>query len=92
MPAEATQVSFGRFGETAMWILVALASGPMRAARLLDEVRRLDGHIGPGALFGAVARLERSGLIEQIVTGEGRPAYRLAQPLGANQVAQTEGV
>jgi DNA-binding PadR family transcriptional regulator len=80
MPTEPSKVAFGRFGETAMWILVALASGPMRAARLLDEVRRLDGHVGPGALFGAVARLERRGLIEPIVTGEGRPAYRLAQP------------
>jgi DNA-binding PadR family transcriptional regulator len=92
MPTEPSKVAFGRFAETALWILVALASGPMRAARLLDEVRRLDGPIGPGALFGAVARLERRGLIEPIVTGEGRPAYRLAQPLGADQVAQTEGV
>lgn len=75
-----------------MWILVALASGQLRAARLLDEVRRLDGHVGPGALFGAVARLERRGLIEPIVTGEGGPAYRLAQPLGADQAVQTEGV
>ena len=32
------------------------------------------------------------GLIQPIVTGEGRPAYRLAQPLHADQVAQTEGV
>ena len=85
-------MAFGRFGETAMWILVALASSPMRAARLLDEVRRLDGHIGPGTLFGAVARLERRGLIESVATGEGRRAYRLAQPLGADWVAQTEGI
>jgi len=92
MPTDPSKVAFGRFGETAMWILVALASGPMRAARLLEEVRRLDGHVGPGALFGAVARLERRGLIEPIVTGEGRRAYRLAQPLGADQVAQTEGI
>lgn len=75
-----------------MWILIALTSGPLRAARLLDEVRRLDGHVGPGALYGAVARLERRGLIEPIATGEGGPGYRLAQPLGADKLAQTEGV
>lgn len=75
-----------------MWILVGLASGPLRAARLLDEVRRLDGHVGPGALFGAVARLERHGLIERAGAGEGRPAYRLAPPLGAGHIARTEGV
>lgn len=92
MPTEPSKVAFGRFGETAMWILVALASRPMRAGRLLDEVCRLDGHVGPGALFGALARLERQGLIEPVVTGEGRPAYRLAQPLVAARVAQTEGV
>lgn len=92
MPTEVPKVAFGRFGETAIWILVALASGQLRAARLLDEVRRLDGHVGPGALFGAVARLERRGLIEPIVTGEGEPAYRLAQPLGAGKVVKTEGV
>jgi len=92
MPTETNRVTFGRFGDTAMWILIALTSGPLRAARLLDEVRRLDGHVGPGALYGAVARLERRGLIEPIVTGEGGPAYRLAQPLGADKLAQTEGV
>ena len=92
VPTEPAEVAFGRFGETAMWILVALASGPLRAVRLLDVVRRLDGHVGPGALFGAVARLERRGLIEPIVTGDGGRAYRLAQPLGADQVARTEGV
>ena len=82
---------FGRFGETAMWILVALTSGPLGAARLLDQVRRLDGPIGPGALFGAVARLERLGLIEPVVTDEGRPAYRLAQPWCVHHVGPTEG-
>jgi DNA-binding PadR family transcriptional regulator len=85
-------VAFGRFGETAMWILVALASGPMRAAGLLDEVRRLDGHVGPGGLFAAVARLERRGLIQPIMTSDGRRAYRLSSRGHADLVAQTEGV
>ncbi len=84
-------MGFGRFGETAMWILVALASGPLRAAGLLDEVRRLDGHVGPGALFGAVARLEHRGLIEPVVNGDGRRAYRLSRPWPAGRMARTEG-
>ena len=92
MPTEATHVVFGRFGETAMWILVALSAGPLRSVRLLDEVRRLDGHVGPGALFGAVARLERQGLIEPMENGEGRQAYRLSQRWPSGQVAQTEGL
>jgi DNA-binding PadR family transcriptional regulator len=67
----------GRFAEAAMWIVVALRGGPKGGARLLDEIRALDGEIGPGTLFGAIARLERLALIERIRNGGGRPAYRL---------------
>ena len=72
---------FGRFGETGMWILVALREGPRSVARLLDDVRALDGHVGPGTLYGAVARLERLALIEPTTNGGGRRAYRLTEPL-----------
>jgi DNA-binding PadR family transcriptional regulator len=68
----------GRFGETAMWVLVALRSGPAGAAVLLDTVRRLDGQVGPATFFGAIARLERLTLIERTANGSGAPAYRLS--------------
>ena len=70
-------VRFGRFGETGMWILVALRAEPHTAIRLLDRVRDLDGRVGPGTLFGAVARLERAALIEQTADADGSGAYRL---------------
>ncbi|MEX1170094.1 MAG: hypothetical protein WEE50_08140 [Chloroflexota bacterium] len=85
-------MAFGRFGETAMWILVALAPGPLRAARMLDEVRRLDGQVGPGALFGAVARLERRGLIEPLVIGDRQPAYRLSMRWHGDSADYREGL
>jgi DNA-binding PadR family transcriptional regulator len=44
---------------------------------LLDEVRALDGPIGPGSLYAAIARLERARLIDREPTGDGRTAYRL---------------
>ena len=69
----------GRFGETATWILVALRDGPHNIVRLLDDVRALDGRVGPGTLYGAVARLERLGLIEPATNGDGRQAYRLTE-------------
>jgi DNA-binding PadR family transcriptional regulator len=69
----------GRFGETAMWILVALREGPRNVARLLDDVRALEGRVGPGTLYGAVARLESLALIEPTTNGGGRPAYRLTE-------------
>jgi len=61
-----------------MWILVALRDGPHNVARLLDQVRALDGRVGPGTLYGAVARLERLGLIEA-ANDDGRQAYRLTE-------------
>ena len=68
---------FGRFAEPARLVLVALRDGPRPAAALLDEVRRLDGPVGPGSLYAAIARLERGRLIEFTRNGDGRAAYRL---------------
>ncbi len=75
-----------------MWILVALRPEPKTAVRLLDDVRALDGNIGPGTLFGTVARLERLGLIESVDIGGDRRAYRLTQPWNPAQVSLLEGV
>jgi hypothetical protein len=61
----------GWYGETAMWIVVSLIPGPRTVVGLLDAVRDLDGRIGPGRLLGAVARLERLGLIERTEGGYG---------------------
>lgn len=67
----------GRFAEPALWILVALGRGPAAAATLMVTVRRLDGEVGPATLIGALARLERSELIERS-TADRPPMYRLA--------------
>ena len=69
--------SMGRFAEPALWILVALGRGPAAAATLMVTVRRLDGQVGPATLIGALARLERSQLIERS-TADRPPMYRLA--------------
>lgn len=68
---------FGRFAEPARLVLVALRDGPRNVAHLFDEVRSLDGPIGPGTLYAAIARLERRGLIAPLTNGDGRRAYRL---------------
>ena len=52
-----------------MWILLALRDGPRTIVRLLDDIRALDGRVGPGTLFGALARLERLALIEPTTDG-----------------------
>ena len=76
------RVRFGRFGETGMWVLVALLEGPRNVARLLDDVRSLDGHVGPGTLYGAIARLEARGLIERLKSDDRRNPYQLTDQGG----------
>ncbi len=76
-----------------MWVLIALQQGPRHVARLLDDVRSLDGPIGHGTLFAAVARLERLTLIEATANNHARRAYRLTH-LGltaAGSVAALQG-
>lgn len=68
---------FGRFAEPARLVLVALREGPRSVVRLFDDVRSLDGPIGPGTLYAAIARLEGGGLIEPAIGDDGRRAYRL---------------
>jgi DNA-binding PadR family transcriptional regulator len=92
MAVDGVDVTFGRFGETAMWILVALARGPRLAVGMLADVRSLDGNVRPGKLFGAVARLERRGLIESVVIGDRQPAYRLSRRWRGDQVDYREGL
>lgn len=71
--------AFGRFGEPARLVLVALRDGPRGIVALFDAVRSLDGPIGAATLYGAIARLERRRLIELMTSPDGRPAYRLTQ-------------
>ena len=64
-----------------MWIIVALIQRPRSVIGLLDAVRDLDGRVGPGWLLGAVARLERLGIVAPAPgTGE-TPLYRLSDRL-----------
>jgi DNA-binding PadR family transcriptional regulator len=71
------QRRLGRYVEPAMLILVALHEGPHHLVGLFDRVRSLNGPVGHGSLFAAVARLELLGLIESSATGDDRRAYRL---------------
>jgi len=60
-----------------MWVLTVLQAGPRHAARLLDDVRAIDGPIGHGTLLAALARLERLALVDSSVVEGGRRAYYL---------------
>ena len=68
----------GRFADPSLHILVALSDGPKHGYAIMAEVEALSGRpLGPGTLYGALARLERRGLVEALEPQERRHPYRL---------------
>jgi DNA-binding PadR family transcriptional regulator len=68
----------GRFAEPALYILVSLTEGPKHGYAIMSDVEELTGTpMGPGTLYGALARLERRGLIEPLEAVDRRRPYRL---------------
>ena len=67
-----------QLSEPALLILVSLADGPKHGYAMMEDVHRLAGvKLGPGTLYGALVRLERSGLIEPLPSTDRRRPYKL---------------
>ncbi len=83
----------GRFAEPSLHILVSLSEGPKHGYAIMADVEAITGQpLGPGTLYGALARLERRGLIEALEPVERRRPYRLTG-LGATTLrAQLQGL
>ena len=76
----------GRFAEPSLYILVSLSGGPKHGYAIMTDVQEISGSpMGPGTLYGALARLERRGLIEALEPEDRRRPYRLTG-LGATMV------
>jgi DNA-binding PadR family transcriptional regulator len=68
----------GGFADPSLQILASLASGPKHGYAMLEEIEAAAGiRLGPGTLYGALARLERSGLIEALPAEDRRQPYRI---------------
>ena len=68
----------GRFAEPSLYILVSLSDGPKHGYAIMSDVEEISGSpLGPGTLYGALARLERRGLIEALEPEARRRPYRL---------------
>jgi DNA-binding PadR family transcriptional regulator len=70
----------GRFAEPAVLVLVSLAAGPKHGYAITLDIDRIAGiRLGPGTLYGAIARLEERGLIEPLPSADRRRPYRLTE-------------
>lgn len=71
-------LNLGRFSDPPVLILASLAGGPKHGYAIMEDVEAFASvHLGPGTLYGAIARLEAQGLIEPLPAQERRRPYRL---------------
>lgn len=67
-----------RSSDPSLLIMTSLAEGPKHGyaiTRDVQEIARVT--LGPGTLYGAIARLEERGLIEPLEADDRRRPYRL---------------
>jgi DNA-binding PadR family transcriptional regulator len=68
----------GRFSEPALYILISLADSPKHGYAMTHDIEAVSGQkLGPGTLYGAIARLEARNWIEALPADERRRPYRL---------------
>ena len=79
-----------RTNDPPLLILTSLADGPKHGHALAKDVASFAGVVlGPGALYGAITRLEERGLIEPLEVKDRRRPYRIT---GAGETALAEAV
>jgi DNA-binding PadR family transcriptional regulator len=67
-----------RENDPPLLILVSLAEGPKHGHALAKDIEDFAGvTLGPGALYGAITRLEERGLIEPLASDERRRPYQI---------------
>lgn len=77
-----------RSTDPGLLVLTSLADGPKHGYAITQDVELFAGvRLGPGTLYGALARLEGNGLIESLPAEDRRRPYRLT---GAGSAALEE--
>ena len=68
----------GQYSDPPLLILASLSSGPKHGHAMIEDIFLLCGtRLGPGTLYGAIARLEQQQLIEPLPPEERRQPYRI---------------
>ena len=83
-------VGLRRPNDPPLLILTSLAAGPKHGHALAKDIEVFAGvTLGPGALYGAITRLEERGLIEPLGAEDRRRPYRIT---GAGAAALADAV
>ena len=68
----------GHYSDPPLLVLASLAQGPKHGHAMIVDIALLCGtRLGPGTLYGAIARLEQQGWIEPLEPEERRRPYRI---------------
>ena len=71
-------VEMGHYSDPPLLVLSSLANGPKHGHAMIEDIAFLCGtRLGPGTLYGAIARLEQRGWIEPLPPEERRQPYRI---------------
>ncbi|HZX71709.1 MAG TPA: helix-turn-helix transcriptional regulator [Rhodanobacter sp.] len=77
----------GHYSDPPLLVLASLATGPKHGHAMIEDIAAMCGtRLGPGTLYGAIARLEQQGWIESLppearrrpycITAEGKRVLR----------------
>jgi DNA-binding PadR family transcriptional regulator len=76
-----------RLAEPSVLILASLSGGPKHGYALIKDIEEIAGvTLGPGTLYGALARLERNGMVVALPAEDRRHPYEIT-PAGAEAVS-----
>lgn len=68
----------GRTQDPTLMVLTSLTGGPKHGYALTQDIEEMTGiALGPGTLYGVLARLEEEGLIEALAAEDRRRPYRI---------------
>ncbi len=81
----------GRWADPSLLVMTSLAAGPKHGYAIMQDVAAEAGvRLGPGTLYGVIARLEERGLIEALAAQDRRRPYRITAEGSRVLAAQLE--